>query len=54
MRREAVFPLQSVGTKPNLYSFHDDLVHTSGFLGQDTGVMCTDAMTQVFAMFCHN
>jgi hypothetical protein len=37
----------------HLYCFHDDAFHASGFLGQDTGILKLDAVTQVYAVLGH-
>jgi hypothetical protein len=36
----------------DLYCFAD-VVHASGFFGQNTGVLQLDTVAQVHAVFCH-
>jgi hypothetical protein len=37
----------------NSYHYPDDTFHTSGFIGQDAGVMEVDAVIQIYAVLSH-
>jgi len=37
----------------DFYHFPSQPVHTSGFLGQDSGFVLQDTMTKIKVMFCH-
>jgi hypothetical protein len=50
---ETFFSVHIVRMDLNLSCFPNEAFHASGFLGQDTGVIKQDVVTQVNCVLCH-